>query len=82
MAPTLENGRYIIAEKFSQLFFGFQIGDVAVIKLADGQKIIKRITAKMGDIYFVEGDNKDHSTDSRHFGLVGKNDIIGKVIKL
>jgi signal peptidase I len=31
------------------------------------------------DHYFVMGDNRNHSEDSRSFGTIHKNDIIGKV---
>ena len=29
---------------------------------------------------FVMGDNRNHSTDSRHFGPIPKEDISGKII--
>jgi signal peptidase I len=32
------------------------------------------------DGYFVMGDNKDHSFDSRDFGFIYKNKIVGKII--
>lgn len=32
------------------------------------------------DEYFLLGDNRNHSTDSRELGTVSKNDIFGKVI--
>ena len=32
-----------------------------------------------GDKYFVVGDNRNHSTDSRMIGLIDKKDIKGKV---
>jgi len=80
MAPNLKNGQYVVTEKLSQLFFDFQIGNMVIIKLASGKKIIKRITAKTGDNYFVEGDNKDYSIDSRHFGFIDKENILSNVI--
>jgi signal peptidase I len=58
------------------------------------KKFIKRIEALPGDTYkdadgiekqiphgfvYVLGDNKDHSVDSRQFGLIPLRDIIGKV---
>ena len=82
MAPNFKNGQYVITEKFSQLLFGFQIGDAVIIKSAGGRKIIKRITAQIGYNYFVEGDNRGHSTDSRHFGPIDKKDIFDKVFCL
>ena len=42
--------------------------------------LIKRITlVNNSDEYFVIGDNKNFSQDSRHFGPIKKNLIIGKV---
>lgn len=32
------------------------------------------------DMYFVLGSNRDNSTDSRHFGYVPRNRILGKVV--
>lgn len=32
------------------------------------------------DQYFLMGDNRNHSTDSRSFGVVSKDDIFGKVL--
>ncbi len=32
------------------------------------------------NMYFVLGSNRDRSTDSRHFGLIPRNSILGKVI--
>ena len=32
------------------------------------------------DCYFVTGDNKNHSDDSRRFGYIHKNEILYKVI--
>ena len=32
--------------------------------------------------YFVMGDNRRHSSDSRHFGAIPREKIIGKIIKI
>jgi len=42
--------------------------------------LIKRISKIDGEKYFVSGDNKKDSMDSRRFGWILKKDIIGKVI--
>lgn len=41
--------------------------------------IVKRITKIKGNEYFVEGDNKEQSTDSRVFGWLKKKDILAKI---
>ena len=42
--------------------------------------LVKRITKVDGEKYFVSGDNKNDSLDSREFGWISKGDILGKVI--
>lgn len=57
MLPALKNGQCVLGESLSYLFFDPQVGDIAITQLADGRKIIKRIAAKIGDNYFLKGDN-------------------------
>jgi len=68
-----------------------QKGDiVAAIRPDTGALIIKRVSdfeflidtekAKMLKGYFLLGDNKFESSDSREFGAVPMNNILGKVI--
>ena len=46
----------------------------------DDKVLIKRITKIEDKSYFVQGDNKNASTDSRVFGMIRRSAIIGKVI--
>ena len=61
-------------------------GDIVIIDTKDSglpaDYIIKRFYAdKSTDKYiWVEGDNKDNSVDSRRFGLIDKEKVIGKLI--
>ena len=48
----------------------------------DGKILIKRIAKKNRTRYFVEGDNKSASNDTRVFGWIEKRDIIGKVLEV
>ncbi len=81
MSPTLTDGRYVIGESLSYKFRNPKIGDLAVFKSPDGDmNLIKRITKNNGGNYFVEGDNKMHSHDSRDFGPISKNRIVARII--
>jgi type IV secretory pathway protease TraF len=41
---------------------------------------VKRITKIDNKMFFISGDNLNESTDSRHFGMIKRRDILGKVI--
>ena len=81
MAPTLKAGDYVIVSKLSYVFRKPSRGDIIVFKHPSNNEsfLIKRITEARDSEYFVQGDNKEFSTDSRHFGAINKNFIIGKV---
>lgn len=81
MHPTLQENEVVFVNRLSFLFHPPQIGDIIVFRDSRAKKVlIKRITNKDKEKYFVEGDNKKHSTDSREFGMIRMNEIIGKVI--
>ena len=80
MLPTLKNGQQIIAEKISCRFLNPKIGDIIILKNSSNINLVKRITKKDGGNYFIEGDNKEKSTDSKNFGPIQKNDILAKII--
>ena len=74
MEPNYHDGQWLVVNKKSQL----KVGDVVVLKYGN-MELLKRIIRLEGDGFWVEGDNKDFSTDSREFGAVPKEAIVGKV---
>ncbi len=42
--------------------------------------IIKKVTKVTGEKVFLLGINPEESTDSRHFGKISKEKIIGKIL--
>jgi signal peptidase I len=81
MSPTLHTGDIVLVNRLAFLFRDPHINDIVAVKDPRDQKIlIKRITNIVDGRYFVTGDNKLHSTDSRKFGMLEKKDIVGKVI--
>lgn len=82
MSPILEDGDTLICNTLNKTP---EIGDIVVIKpsfeTVPDQFIIKRVTdIKNGEI-FIEGDNKENSYDSRNFGYVSLEHLLGVVIK-
>ena len=78
MLPTLKPGQEVLTFNWWKLM-GLKVGAIAVIKV-DGKEMVKRIQMSSDRGIFVMGDNEKESTDSREFGLVKKEQIIGKVI--
>jgi signal peptidase I len=76
MQPTLKEGQDILSINW---FVNPKVGDIIVIK-KQGKEMVKRIEKIEGENVFVVGDNEDESTDSRHFGAIKRELIIGKVI--
>jgi len=76
----------ILAIKYPFLFEGLEkinflkIKDIIIFKHSGNEDIIiKRVTNIDGDEYFVEGDNSLHSVDSRVYGSIAEENIIGRV---
>ena len=119
MAPTLEPGDRVIADKLAYRFGAPQPGELAVLEAPDGRLLAKRIVAVGGQrveirdgvlfidrvprrepyvdhsrvdgfffgparvpegSVFVLGDNRGDSEDSRDFGAVPREHLIGRVV--
>lgn len=82
MYPAFKSGDVVLVNKLAYFFRKPKIGDIVVLKKE--KDIIKRITrvnpSADGNNFFVIGDNKKESTDSRSFGWIFGKEIVGKVI--
>ena len=76
MLPTLKPKQDILIWCW---FNKYRVGDIVAIHM-NGRDIIKRVEKIRKSEYFVAGDNKKESTDSRKFGWIEKEKIIGKAI--
>lgn len=75
MAPTLRAGDFLLVSKTQN----FLIGDLVVVNQNES-KLVKRVVDEdLGQVW-LSGDNVKESNDSRNFGWVDKNQIVGKVI--
>lgn len=84
MQPVLQHGDYLIVDR-SPRFRTPQPGEIIIFQNPSNpnEKLIKRISKKKFENneykFWVLGDNKQHSIDSRNFGYVNKNHIFGRV---
>ena len=82
MEPKLKPGDYVLVNKLAYVFQKPAKRDVIIFRHPKEKNkfLIKRIASitDSGE-YFVVGDNKNQSSDSRNFGNIKKNLIIGKV---
>lgn len=78
MEPTLVEGEYLSCNTSRKARKSINVGDIIVFK-KNGYAVIKRVTKIFRNAYFVVGDNKNHSTDSRQYGSISYKDVIGVV---
>jgi len=75
MLPTLRDGQVVVAHHVRD----FKPGQVVVAHVGT-REVIKRISSVNRGQIFLEGDNKNYSTDSREYGSVVDTKIEGTVI--
>ena len=73
MEPTLSEGDVIICNKKRQ----YHVSDI-VVAVVDGRQVIKRIYGKTEHKVYLLGDNLIESTDSRQYGPIANELILGK----
>ena len=81
MAPTLRDGDRIIVTRSRRIGHG----DVVVLEDPrlgglPGRIMVKRLVSIEGEMAWVEGDNREFSTDSRTFGAIPVRSIRGRAI--
>ena len=79
MSPFLKPQDIIFTSSIPYFFSNPKERDVVVARV-NGKNFVKRIHSVSQDKYYLEGDNKNDSRDSRSFGPVFKKNIVGKVI--
>lgn len=79
MLPTLKEGQEVLCFNWAYIFIQPKVGDMVVIK-ANGKEMIKRVQMSSGRGIFVTGDNPKDSFDSRKFGAISLENIMGKII--
>lgn len=79
MMPTFHSGQDIVSFNWAYLGSKPKVGDIVVIK-QDGKEMVKRVQKVLDREVFVHGDNHKESTDSRHFGPVSMENVVGKVV--
>lgn len=81
MEPTFKEDQIVLASSIPYLFSKPKVGDIVIAKdPRTGRLLLKRIISKTTGTYFIEGDNKERSTDSRNFGFLSRSSIIAKII--
>jgi nickel-type superoxide dismutase maturation protease len=77
MTPTLAAGDWVLARRTQDI----QAGQIVVAARPDrpGLEVIKRVESVEGSRVMLAGDNPSASTDSREFGPVAVEAVVGVV---
>lgn len=79
MLPFLKPQSIVLVSSVPYFFSKPKVGDVVACEINE-KVFLKRVKSILKEQYYLEGDNKNDSIDSRSFGSVVKKNIVGKVI--
>ena len=84
MAPTFRSGQRALFIKVRRPSKSL-LGTVVLISRVNSQGVrdfyqVKRVTEYKDGRFYVSGDNTDASTDSREFGWLSGNEIVGRYL--
>jgi nickel-type superoxide dismutase maturation protease len=78
MEPAVKEGDYLIVSRW---YRRLRVGDIVVLRHPTKNiSIVKRISTVSSNSVHVIGDNKEFSEDSRKFGSLDMERVVGKVI--
>ena len=85
MEPLCKEGDFVLLDRLSYLIFRPRSGDVVVLSHPQEDRlilkyIVKEKVADRHSFYWVEGLNKEGSSDSRSFGWIPREVILGKAL--
>ncbi len=82
MEPALRAGDYVLVNRWAYVFSSPREGEVIVLRDPERAErfLVKRIAAVGEGGIVVAGDNKKYSRDSRKFGPVIRELLVGKVM--
>ena len=80
MQPTLEHGDFVFADVAHYRTHTPTVGELVVVQHPfESRILIKRISQVDGQEFSVSGDNPSQSSDSRSFGQLSVEALIGRV---
>ena len=83
MQPTLMTGSEILVDCRVSAIESIAVGDLVYLRhpIDSQTRMVKRVVAYDADTerYTVWGDNPTQSTDSRSFGAIGRQHVLGRV---
>lgn len=74
MTPALHPGDIVIGLRAKP-----RLGSLVIARYG-GREIIKRVERIEDDAYYLVGDNRQESTDSRHYGKMKRSAILGTIM--